>query len=350
MKNRTELPPSDIEEAIDDEDKPLSSHLLEEDRHLKSEISWLWEHYIPSGKLTLLVGDPGEGKSTFILNIIAALTSGGTLPDGTKYRKHINCTYLTTEDDQYDSWMVKLEKAGADFKKVYVLEKSIDFEEPKLQQFIEDNKIKLLVFDPIQSFLPGGGEMGSAGQMRRILGRIKTIAGETGCAIVLLGHMTKNGSYGSDMYRSLGSIDIMALARSALMIMSDNRDEDVRYIKVIKASYGKKGKPISFCFKDDGTLDWLGTVDYDELESHTRKRGVYSGSDESGERRTVRDSCIDDLRDLLYKGPLTSKAVYDEMEQLGYKKRTVENAKAELRIKSVKKGSIWYWELPIDEK
>lgn len=336
-------------EETDDADKRLPSHLLEQDRNKMCELSWLWEHYIPYGKITLLVGDPGEGKSTFILNLIAAFTNGGELPDGTKAGKPINCTYLTYEDDQFDSWSVKLDKAGADFKHIYVIEKEITFEEPKLQKFIEENQIKLMVFDPIQSFLPGGGELGSAGRMRRILGRIKNIAGETGCAIVILGHMTKNGSYSNDMYRALGSIDIMALARSALMILPDNEDEDVRHIKVTKSSYGKKGMPVSFRFNDDGTLSWMGTIDKKELIRRTRQRGNIADGSESDSHRTVRDGCVDDLKRLLLEEPLTSNDVYTEMEQLGYKRRTVENAKADLHIRSFKKGSIWYWALPDDE-
>ena len=121
----------------------------------KQEVEWLWYPYIPYGKLTLLQGDPGDGKSTFMINIASALTRGGLLPDGKKLEQIGNVIYQGAEDNVGDTIKPRLEEAGADCDRVA-------FIDDRLEKTIRSFQAKLLVLDPLQAFMPSNADMQNA--------------------------------------------------------------------------------------------------------------------------------------------------------------------------------------------
>ena len=192
------------------------------------QVEWLLYPFIPYGKVTIIQGDPGEGKTTMVLQIIAKLTKGEpVLPvkDGEeepteKADEPVNVIYQTAEDGLGDTIKPRLLAAGADCSKVLVID---DSEQPltmldeRLEQAIRQTNARLVVLDPIQSFLGAEVDMHRANEIRPLMKRVSVLAEKYHCAVVLIGHMNKN-STGKSSYRGLGSIDFQAAARSVLIV------------------------------------------------------------------------------------------------------------------------------------
>ena len=188
----------------------------------KQEVEWLWYPYIPYGKLTLLQGDPGDGKSTFMINIASALTRGGLLPDGKKLEQIGNVIYQGAEDNVGDTIKPRLEEAGADCDRVAFIDDAdmgLTFIDDRLEKTIRSFQAKLLVLDPLQAFMPSNADMQNASHVRSIMRKLGKVAEKHKCAVVMIGHMTKS-SGGKRLYRGLGSIDIAAICRSVLIVLS----------------------------------------------------------------------------------------------------------------------------------
>ena len=83
-----------------------------------TDVRWLWYPFIAIGKITLLQGDPGDGKSTMMMNLIAELSTGGKTPDGCKIGAPQKVIYQCSEDGVSDTIKPRLERCGADCKKI----------------------------------------------------------------------------------------------------------------------------------------------------------------------------------------------------------------------------------------
>lgn len=160
----------------------------------QKEVEWLWYPYIPYGKLTLLQGDPGEGKSIFILNVAALLTRGAPMPDGFRVPQPQTVIYQCAEDNVADTVKPRLIAADADCEKVaYIVDDSgrLTLEDDRIEEAIIRTEARMFILDPLQAFLSQDGNMQNAGRMRGILGKLSLIAAKYNCAIVLIGHMNK---------------------------------------------------------------------------------------------------------------------------------------------------------------
>jgi len=120
------------------------------------KVEWLWYPYIPYGKITIVQGDPGEGKTTFILKLAADLSNGERLPFESIEREAISIIYQTAEDGLEDTIKPRLEKAGADCNKIRVIDESeneLTMSDERLEQAIQKTGAKLVILDPIQAYL-----------------------------------------------------------------------------------------------------------------------------------------------------------------------------------------------------
>ncbi len=304
-----------------------------------SHVEWLWYPYIPCGKVTLLQGDPGEGKSTFIIHLVSVLTNAGTLPDGYKVKEAINVIYQCSEDGLADTVKPRLLEAGADCEKVaYITEDdtALTLDDERIESAIKQANAKLLVIDPLQAFIGQDSDMQSAVKMRKVLGRLADMASQNNCAVVLVGHMNKSNG-GKNLYRGLGSIDIAAIARSILMISRDKDEPSKRYMFPVKSSLAPEGDTIGFAFDRKIGFQWLGkcNVDIDELML-----------DNSG-TTAKKDSAMLQLRIILADTDVPSIQIFKMMNQIGISRRTVQEAKKELGIQAYKKGNAWYWHMNV---
>ncbi|MEQ3335971.1 AAA family ATPase [Faecalimonas umbilicata] len=198
--------------------------LIHMDQVEVEEIEWLFYPFIPYGKVTIIQGDPGEGKTTVVLQIIAKLTKGepilNEITEEETGVKPINVIYQTAEDGLGDTIKPRLLAAGADCSRVLVIDdqdQPLTMVDARLEEAIIQTKARLVVLDPIQGFLGAGVDMHRANEIRPLMKRISVLAEKYQCAIILIGHMNKN-SNGKSSYRGLGSIDFQAAARSVLIV------------------------------------------------------------------------------------------------------------------------------------
>ena len=208
------------------------------------EVQWLWYPYIPLGKLTIVQGDPGEGKTTFVLAVVAALTRGEALPESEQARAPTSVIYQTAEDGLADTIKPRLEASGADCARVLVIDESkreLTLCDDRLEQAVHRTGARLIVLDPIQAYLGEGVDMHRANEVRPVLKCVAAMAERTGCAVILIGHMNKAQGLKSG-YRGLGSIDFRAAARSVLVVGRLKEDPTVRIVAQDKNSLAPEGK------------------------------------------------------------------------------------------------------------
>ena len=248
--------------------KPETLKLIRMSDVEATEVKWLWYPYIPFGKITMFQGDPGDGKTTTILAIAAALTRGLPLPEGKTINAPMNVIFQTAEDGLNDTVRPRLDQAGADCSRVIVIdeeEKSLTLADKRIEQALIQTGAKLLVLDPLQAYLGSNVDMHRANEIRPILKSIGTVAEKTGCAVVVLGHLNKGTN--KSQYRGLGSIDIQAAARSVLTFGRIKGKKFSRAFAQGKNNLAPEGKSIGFELDPKTGFRWSGVseVTIDEL-------------------------------------------------------------------------------------
>lgn len=311
------------------------------------KIDWLLYPFIPFGKVTIVQGDPGEGKTTMVLQIIAKLTKGeAVLPSGsdepaleakTMDLEPVNVIYQTAEDGLGDTIKPRLLSAGADCSRVMVIDdndQALTMMDARLEEAIIKTKARLVVLDPIQGFLGAAVDMHRANEIRPLMKRVAVLAEKYHCAIILIGHMNKN-SNGKSSYRGLGSIDFQAAARSVLIVGRIKDEPEIRVVCHVKSSLAPEGKSIAFRLDKDTGFEWIGEYDIsadDLLSGDNRGQKIHEAKEF--------------LKEILVSGSVAQTKVAEEAESRGIKKKTLWNAKKELEIESVKIGNQWFWMLP----
>ena len=297
------------------------------------KVRWLWRPYIPLGKLTLVQGDPGEGKTTFTLALIAALTRGEALP-GNTVSEPMNVIYQTAEDGLADTIKPRLVASGADCSRVLVInedEKALSFCDARLEEAVRQTDARLVVLDPIQAYVGEGVDMHRANEVRPLLKRLGDMAQRNRCAVLLVGHVNKQQGTKST-YRNLGTIDFPAAARSVLVVGGTKDEQDLRAVAQDKNSLARKGPSLLFEIQEGGGVIWKGTCDLSADE-------VLNGSAAS---RSKVEIMADELKKLLVQ-ELPASYVFAYAKNIGIGERTVKEAKERLNVVTRKKGDKWYW-------
>ena len=328
------------------------------------QVEWLLYPFIPYGKVTIIQGDPGEGKTTMVLQIIAKLTRGEPIlpvTDTTKEKRSdeadsentdsdvegniqeqssispVNVIYQTAEDGLGDTIKPRLLAAGADCSKVLVIDDSdlpLTMSDIRLEEAIVQTKAKMVVLDPIQGFLGAEVDMHRANEIRPLMKRVAVLAEKYHCAVILIGHMNKN-SNGKSSYRGLGSIDFQAAARSVLIVGRVKDEPEVRVVCHTKSSLAPEGTSVAFRLDKNNGFEWIGEYDISADE-------LLNGDGRGQKSRKAKEF----LLEILANGGMTQKKIAEEAEAQGIKSKTLWNAKRELEIDSVKRGKQWYWMLP----
>ena len=302
------------------------------------DVQWLWYPYLPRGKITIIQGDPGEGKTTFVLALAALLTCGLPMPGDAESLPPLNIIYQTAEDGLADTVKPRLTALGADCSRVLVIDKSereLTLSDHRIAQAIQETDSGLLVLDPIQAYLGEGVDMHRANEVRPIFKRLGQLAEQTGCAIVLVGHMNKMQGVKS-AYRGLGSIDFRAAARSVLLVGRSKDGPETRVVVHDKSSLSPEGASILFSLHSDIGFSWDGFCDITASE-------LLSGS---GSSTTKTEQAERLLLELLKHGEVASEELLKQSSALGISERTLKIAKQNQGVVSVRRGDRWYARLP----
>jgi len=323
------------------------------------EVTWLWPGRIPFGKVTLLVGDPGLGKSFVSLYLASRLSTGSPLQGETEKPPKITTLLLSAEDDLADTIRPRLNQMDADVTRIFafkgVIEKDkderdiermvrLDTDLTALEQQVVETGARFVVVDPINAYM-GKTDGNQDIDLRRVLNPLAMIASRHKVAILVVTHSNKR-SEGNKLHRVMGSLAYVGLARSVLAVGADpdapGRCNMVQIKNNLAAQAGGLGYRII-----QGEVVW--DSDPVSLTPDTVFDGATGarGKPEADEKT----KSVDFLRNLLANGEVYSKDVYAEADAVGLSKRTVDRAKVEMNVKMRREGfgtgGKWYWSLPV---
>ncbi len=353
-----QAPPAEAAAApATDEAEPLvsTSVLVRLDTVKAERVSWLWPGRIPYGKLTVIDGDPGKGKSALSVDLAARMTAGHSMPGETVGQKPAGVVLLTAEDGLADTVRPRLQAAGGDASRVVALDgvrlpsgacrmpTLADVE--NIRDAIVAVQARLVIIDPIMAYL--GTKDGHKDQdVRSIAHPVAHLAEETGAAVVLIRHLTKSEK-ANPIYRGGGSIGIAGAARSVLLVASDREDPELRVLASVKSNLSAPPPSLSYRLVPEGDVvrvAWEGPVDVTAAALLAAQ-----GSDEEAGGRGGAEAF---LSELLAEGPCSSKDVFRQAREAGISEITLKRAKASLGIKAHKLGGRfggdpgWCWEMP----
>jgi hypothetical protein len=314
-------------------------------------VQWLVQDRIPLGKVVILDGDPGLGKSTLLLDLAARVTGagGGLFADGTPLGATGNVLIMSAEDDPEDTIRPRLELAGARLDRVHFLDEGrvggtawpieIPRHLPLIEEQIAAVQARLLVIDPLMAYL-AGVDANTDQSVRKALAELSRVAGRQKCTVGCQRHLNK-GAATKAMYRGGGSIAIIAHARAALLVAPDPDDDSKRLLAVVKGNRSARAATLRFVLEPVSVtiagkpdvicrVGWCGTSAYeaDQLTKHC----TAEEKEEQEQARTKLDTAKQILGNLLRLGPLAVKKAKAETAEAGISLRVLERAAHELRL------------------
>ena len=325
LVHRTEIPNRNYFKSIvlKEPAKPETVKIIRMSDVKLTPVDWLWKPYLPFGKLSVLQGNPGEGKTYFAMHLAAACTNGKLLPNMERLEP-FNVIYQTAEDGLGDTVKPRLIEAGADLDRVLVIDDSdvqLTLSDERIEKAIIENNARLVIVDPIQAYLGADVDMNRANEVRPIFMRLGQVAQRTGCAILLIGHLNKAAGMQS-LQRGLGSIDIAAAVRSVMFIGKLKHDPTMRILTHEKSSLAPPGVSLAFSLGDEGGFRWVGEYDITADE-------MLSGIEPQRETKT--QQAKDLICTLLAGGKqVLSEDIDKAALERGIPGRTVRDAKREL--------------------
>ncbi|WP_423359647.1 AAA family ATPase [Pseudomonas citronellolis] len=327
-------------------------------------IRWLWPGWIARGKLTLLAGAGGSGKTTLAMGLIGTITSGGRWPDGERCQEPGNALIWSSEDDPADTLVPRLMAAGADLARVHIIQGRInalgerepfdpasDFD--LLREAVESiGGAALLLLDPVVNVVKG--DMHRANEVRRSLQAVVDFAEQQWCAVLGISHFSKGSGGTSPADRVIGSQAFGALAR-AVLVAAKQEDSDVRVLARAKSNIsddqGGVGYLVETCTVGDG-LETTRVLWGDRIEGSAREILADVENTGEGDGRSELDEACDFLRDLLADGAVPTKRIKADADGAGHSWATIRRAQKVVGAEAIrigeegrKGGGTWYWEL-----
>ena len=301
----------------------------------QTSVEWLWFPYIPFGKLTIIQGNPGEGKTYFAMMLTAACTNRKLFPNMEDIEP-FNVIYKTAEDGMGDTIKPRLVEAGADLSRVMVIDDSeevLTLSDDRIEKAVRQNHVRLVIIDPVQAFIGADVDINRANEVRPVFRKLGMIAEKTSCAIVLIGHLNKSSGTQST-YRGLGSIDIMAAVRSLIFIGKVRKDPTTRVLIHEKSSLAPPGETMAFKLGDEEGFRWVGAYEISADELLDGKEGKATETKLERGAKLIQELLVD-------KNEISIRELDDKAKEQGISGRTMRD------VRSRMKNELEYW---INEK
>jgi len=301
----------------------------------QTSVEWLWFPYIPFGKLTIIQGNPGEGKTYFAMMLTAACTNRKLFPNMEDIEP-FNVIYQTAEDGMGDTIKPRLVEAGADLSRVMVIddsEEALTSSDDRIEKAVRQNHVRLVIIDPVQAFIGADVDMNRANEVRPVFRKLGMIAEKTSCSIVLIGHLNKSSGTQST-YRGLGSIDIMAAVRSLIFIGKVRKDPTTRVVIHEKSSLAPPGETMAFKLGDEEGFRWAGAYEISADELLDGKEGKATETKLERGAKLIRELLAD-------KKQISIRELDEKAKEQGISGRTMRD------VRSRMKNELEYW---INEK
>lgn len=322
-------------------------------------LSWLWSGRVPFGKITILEGDPGLGKSTIWCDVVARVTTGEPFPFDSERRESQSALVVAAEDDLGDTIIPRLRAAGADVSRVATLPLSrgddghlIPLALPddlnRIKSMLLQHKIKLLVIDPIMAFLSEAINSHNDASVRRALTPLAEVLQETGAASLLIRHLNKSGEMAA-MYRGGGSIAFMGAARSGLLVAPHPENEDRSVLAQVKTNLSRKVPSLAYRVDKRTNDENLADTYIDWAEEVDLSPDALLGKRDGRRDTSVRDAAAEWLRAFLVDGPQEAQVIKREGDLAGHTWITLKRAKVAISAESIRqrdktgKTEGWLW-------
>jgi hypothetical protein len=304
-------------------------------------LSWLWPGRLALGKLALLEGDPGLGKSLLALDLCARLSTGRPWPDGTPGPGAANAIVLSGEDSAADTVRSRLEAAGADLGRIFMpdLEEdeadqplSLPSQAALLDRALEKTEARLVVIDPLLEFLDPGVQVANEHSVRQALAPLRQLADRHRCTVLMHRHLNKSGGSHA-AYRGGNSIAFLAVCRSGWLVAPDPQEPQRRVLAQVKNNLAAAQPSLAYELVGQAgaapTVSWLGTTEWSADQ-------LLAGAGDAPPRLSERERAREFLTAFLEDGPRTSQELWAAAQEQGLADRTLQRAKKELRISSVR--------------
>jgi hypothetical protein len=296
------------------------------------DVAFLWDPYLVRDTVNLLEGDPNVGKTFLLCAIAAAVSSGTPLPGQTNVEPQ-GVLFMSAEDDPETTLIKRLMRMGADLSRVSFMTKFLRLEDDVFEQIerhVDERKVGVVILDPLLAYMRDGIDMNKANETRPFMARLAEFAKVRGVTVIALRHLNK-ADKDKAIFRGLGSVDITAAARSAVMVGLHPEDEHTRVLVHIKHNLSERGPSLLYDLsggdKAKGLvprLTWRGetTLTADDLARKPSPPGRP-------------DTIISDARGFVSRtlvgGPQPVKKVQDEATRIGISETTLRRALRELR-------------------
>ncbi len=336
------------------------------DIHAKP-IRWLWRGRIARGKVSMLAGNPGLGKSQVTSSMAAIASTGGLWPvDRTRCERGA-VVILSAEDDAEDTIRPRLEAAGADLSRVFIIDAVVEgymanggemrrafnlkTDLVRLGAMLEEiGDVALVIIDPITAYL-GDTDSHKNAEIRALLAPLSDLAARHGAAVVCVSHLNKSG--GSEaLMRVTGSLAFVAAARAAFIVVKDQKDESRRLFLPLKNNIGNDQSGLAFTIEQHHLEGGIETSRINwGSEPVTVRADEALASSMPSEDRSATDEAADWLREILSSGPMKASEVQKQARQAGIGDKPLRGAREKIGIKPKREGfgsaGIWYWGLPL---
>lgn len=326
-------------------------------------ISWLWQGRIALGKLTMIAGDPGLGKSLVTATLAAHVSKGYAWPVDQSVPPVGDIILISAEDDPADTIKPRLEAAGADCARIHVVEaiqeEVTDAESESTQHMFSFKRdiatlgdllsslpnCRLVIIDPISAYLDSADSNNNS-DIRGLLAPLSELASKHKVAIVLVSHLNKN-SGGNASYRVMGSLAFTAAVRTAYIVTKDKENPERRLLMPLKNNIAKDKTGLAYAIIEAENGQPVIAWESEPVEITTEEALAFS---QSSDQHTATDEAVNFLIDLLAEGPAKADEAIKEAQKIGITSKPLRNAREKLGIKTKKsatfKDGFWEWKLP----